>query len=1470
MTNELKILILEDDAIDARLIVQELNRAQLGYTSKVVMTEQDFLAGLEYYRPDIILADYKLPRFDGMAALGVAQKKCPDVPFIFVSGVMGEELAVEALKSGATDYVIKDKLGRLTPAMLRALREVQERNERRRSELIREALYQISEVTGTAADMGKFYAAIHAIIRTLTTVDNLYIAICRPGTELLTFPYFSDEKDPPPPDRPLGRGLTDYVIRTGKMVLTSRENFARQFPGGEVEMRGTQAVDWLGMPLKSGDQTFGALVIQSYDERYRLGEPELHIMGFVTQHVASALERKQAMELLRENELKHRTLLDSIKAPILSVREDMTINYCNQAYADLLGKSTRELEGRNMVQLSPAFKGSELHQAFAQALATDQAQLLEMQHDDRFIHYRVFRTPWGILSIAEDTTERRRMEEQLERAKLELEEKVQLRTQELAEANEALRIENTEREWTEQALRKSEEKYKFLYEESPTINIIIEMNGTVQDINKAALERLGYAKDEVVGKPILKFVAFDQRDKVMADLEKNFRGEATPELDVDIHAKDGSLHTILFSQKNVMIFEEGQPASILVSGIDITDRTVYEETRKKYEFITSASKDLMTLIRNDFVYEAANEAYCSAHQKLREEIVGRTVEEVWGREAFAVIGEYLGLCFKGEEVHYQKWFDFAALGHRFFDVAYYPYRDPHGAVTHVVVVSRDRTEYKLAEDQVAESQRTLSTLLANLPGMAYRCLVDRKRTMELVSQGCADLTGYNPAALVMNAATSFAEIIYPDDRDMVLAEVQNSTIQRLPFQLIYRIRDAAGEEKWVWEQGRGVYDENGQTLACEGFIVDITERKQLERALWEKEEHYRTLYENMPIGVYRTDPEGRILMANPYLVGMMGYGSVQELQAVNLERQNVYGPSYSRSQFVQAMERDGMVRAQEAEWRKKDGTVIYVRENAIAIRDKGGKTTYYEGTVEDITEQRHARLLESALYRISEITNSSQDLQEFYRAIHGVISELMYARNFYIALLDQNTKLLTFPYFVDERDPRPVPKARGTSVTEYVITTGQPLLAFRDTLQNLEAAKLITCQGTPDCCWLGVPLKRGDQTFGALAVHSYVEAMSFDEKDKEVLTFVANQIALAIERKKVEEDLRRLVAAIEQTAECLMITDPPGVIQYVNPAFETVTGFARQEALGKEHGTILGDNFRTVFKRDIEELLSKGRAWHGQYTQVRKDGTEFEADATLSPVMSAGGAVANVVLAVRDVTESKRLRSIAEAVNTMENIGYVFSGIRHEIGNALTSIKMAIGILTKNLDTYPKETIIKVIDMAAKEVSRMEDLLKSLKNFSMYESLKPEKVQVNQFIGKVRMLAAEDFKKRGIAIEAELAPVEIETWADPRALQQVILNLLANAADALSGREGARIVLSTKRSNGSVAIAVSDNGCGITRDQQRNLFKPFYTSKPSGTGLGLVITKNIMVKMNGDIAIDSEKDRGTTVTLTIPITQLWI
>jgi PAS domain S-box-containing protein len=146
----------------------------------------------------------------------------------------------------------------------------------------------------------------------------------------------------------------------------------------------------------------------------------------------------------------------------------------------------------------------------------------------------------------------------------------------------------------------------------------------------------------------------------------------------------------------------------------------------------------------------------------------------------------------------------------------------------IMFTARDITEGRQAEEALRESERRLSTLMSNLPGMVYRCANDPDRTVELASEGALELTGYAPADLVGNLAVSFAELIHPEDRQAVWEQVQAAVAERRPYQLSYRLRTAAGTERRVWEQGRAVYGRDGQALALEGFVTDIPERKALE------------------------------------------------------------------------------------------------------------------------------------------------------------------------------------------------------------------------------------------------------------------------------------------------------------------------------------------------------------------------------------------------------------------------------------------------------------------------------------------------------------------------------------------------------------------------------------------------------------------------------------------------------------------
>lgn len=285
----------------------------------------------------------------------------------------------------------------------------------------------------------------------------------------------------------------------------------------------------------------------------------------------------------------------------------------------------------------------------------------------------------------------------------------------------------------------------------------------------------------------------------------------------------------------------------------------------------------------------------------------------------------------------------------------------------------------------------------------------------------------------------------------------------------------------------------------------------------------------------------------------------------------------------------------------------------------------------------------------------------------------------------------------------------------------------------------------------------------------------------------------------------------------------------------------------------------------VEEVVRTHRPVNLEYHHTDENGHEsMHEEVHAFPLFDDDGHVKQVIQYRLDITHRKRLEAVAEAANLMENLGFIFSGIRHEIGNPINSIKMALSVLSANIERYPLATVREFLDRSMGEITRVEYLLKSLKSFSMYENPEAEPVEMKPFLDKFLSLVAQDFSKKGISITETVEPQDIVALCDPRMLHQVLLNLITNAADALDEINNPEIRVAINQIRDNVQIQVIDNGCGMTPPEQQNLFRPFYTSKPHGTGLGLVIVRKMLSKMGGTVRVNSTAGIGTTVTMLLP------
>lgn len=299
---------------------------------------------------------------------------------------------------------------------------------------------------------------------------------------------------------------------------------------------------------------------------------------------------------------------------------------------------------------------------------------------------------------------------------------------------------------------------------------------------------------------------------------------------------------------------------------------------------------------------------------------------------------------------------------------------------------------------------------------------------------------------------------------------------------------------------------------------EVVERRQAEEALRASEERYRNLFNRVPAGLYRTSADGQILEANQGLAEMLGFDNPEALKQYKVEQFIV--DSKDRKRTHKLLKGDGSLHGYEMQMRRLDGRIIWVSDTFRVVSDNNTKRQYDEGTLINITPRKQAEKVQRALYQISQAANETHNLSELFKRVHQVIQELIPAKNFYVALYDPATSLVSFPFFIDQHDPAPLPRKLDKGLTSYVIRYGKPLLALPDVFDDLVESGEVESVGTPSVDWLGVPLKNVDKvTIGAMVVQTYDQGIRYTESDKELMSIVSSQVAMAIERKQAEEKL---------------------------------------------------------------------------------------------------------------------------------------------------------------------------------------------------------------------------------------------------------------------------------------------------------------------------------------------------------------
>ena len=443
-----------------------------------------------------------------------------------------------------------------------------------------------------------------------------------------------------------------------------------------------------------------------------------------------------------------------------------------------------------------------------------------------------------------------------------------------------------------------------------------------------------------------------------------------------------------------------------------------------------------------------------------------------------------------------------------------------GQLKGLIGTFKDITERKEALDRLRNSERKYRILFENIPGAYYR--TDKDGNLIMINPEGAKLFGYNSSEDILGKNVAQHFYFASEERKKYLKELEKNKGNLKDFELTLKKKD--GTPLIISDTSHFYYNKEGNIAGVEGIFVDITERKKTREELLESKDKYRLLLENQTDLVVKVDTEGRFLFVSPSYCETFGK-SEQELlgnkfmplvhkddrEATAKAMENLYKPPYTCYVEQRAKTKDG--------WR-------WLAWADKSVLDKDGKVVEIVGVGRDITERKQNEKLQEVLYNISKAANSPITLGQLYKTIHQELGNIIDTTNFYIALADYQKDEVYFPYFVDEKDDdAPIINFTKTnSLTVHVIKTGRPLLIDYKKRNKMVSQGKITLLGsiTDKSIWLGAPLKVKDKIIGAMAVQSYTNPNLYHKEDIKLMEFVSNQIATAIERKRMEEELKRL------------------------------------------------------------------------------------------------------------------------------------------------------------------------------------------------------------------------------------------------------------------------------------------------------------------------------------------------------------
>lgn len=767
--------------------------------------------------------------------------------------------------------------------------------------------------------------------------------------------------------------------------------------------------------------------------------------------------------------------------------------------------------------------------------------------------------------------------------------------------------------------------------------------------------------------------------------------------------------------------------------------------------------------------------------------------------------------------------------------------DQKGLFSGILEINRDITSQKQIEKKLRLLNERISTATRSAQvGIWERDIVNNR--LEWDDQMYA-LYAINKVDFP-KAYEAWLNGLHPEDREATNRIVQQAISGEREYDTEFRIVWPDGTVRWIKAAGQVFYDENNIPLKMVGINFDITERKKAEEQLRISEERYRNIFESAVIGLYRSTPDGKIILANSTLIKLLGFDSFEDLAQRNLENEG-FEDSQLRNRFQEIIEKEGSVIGLESIWKKKNGQPVIVNENAKVFYDNNGKVMYYEGTVEDITDRKK---MEKTL------RESEEKFRKAFSINPDAITITRLSDGKYISANNGFNQIF------------------GYAPEEIIGKTSLELNIWHNPEDRKEFVRQMNENGFVQNFEAKLTTKPGEVKY------TLVSASIIDLENTPVILSTTRDIT---ERKHMEESLReseeRLRDIIFSSADWIWEVDENGRYTYSSQRGTELFDTNQEEILGKTPFDFMPEEEAIKIASLFSEIVSrKAPITDLENWNIGKEGKRICLLTNGLPIIDHEGLLKGYRGVDKDITERKlaeeELINAKEKAEESDRLKSAFlANMSHEIRTPLNSI---IGFSDLLFDPFfsteqQKEFVKSIKNSGDNLLVIISDIMDLSKIESGQFQITKRPFSINNLIIDIQKEYSYKATEKEIELKVDLpAKDDIYIDSDLAKVRQILINLVTNA---IKFTENGSIEIGFKVIDHTIQIQVKDNGIGIPSEYHQIIFERFrqvensQTRRFGGNGLGLAISKNLVKMLGGKIWLESEVGKGSTFYFGLPM-----